>query len=200
MLQVYLSEISHPAVRASLCSGAKVFQQAGLLAAYGMGAVFDWRQLAMVCAGAPLMLLITAQYVPETPSHLMYTGQEARAEKALRWLRGGCHSSSGADLPIEDDDDVLEELAVIRINVREIRERRQQQQQQQQEHASSRSRSSWMTGCFRHKMQSKLLRPLFITCGLMLFLRYVDYSFVLIFINLMSVLMEQWMKIAYMFQ
>jgi hypothetical protein len=36
--QVYISEISHPSIRASLCSAAKVFSQLGLLAAYIMGA------------------------------------------------------------------------------------------------------------------------------------------------------------------
>ena len=53
-----------------------------------MGAWFDWRQLAMVCAGAPLMLLITAQYVPESPSYLLYNNQEEKAVKSLQWLRG----------------------------------------------------------------------------------------------------------------
>jgi MFS family permease len=59
--QVYISEIAHPSIRASLCSAAKVFSQIGLLAAFVMGAWLDWRQLAIVCAAAPLMLLITGQ-------------------------------------------------------------------------------------------------------------------------------------------
>ena len=69
--QVYLSEIAHPSIRASLCSAAKVFSHIGLLASFAMGAWLDWRQLAMVCAGAPLMLVVTANYVPETPSFLL---------------------------------------------------------------------------------------------------------------------------------
>jgi len=61
--QVYISEIAHPSIRASLCSAAKVFSQIGLLAAFVMGAWLDWRQLAIVCAAAPLMLLITGQVI-----------------------------------------------------------------------------------------------------------------------------------------
>ena len=60
---MYISEIAHPSIRASLCSAAKVFSQLGLLAAYVMGAWLDWRQLAIVCAAAPLMLLITGQVI-----------------------------------------------------------------------------------------------------------------------------------------
>ena len=86
--QVYISEIAHSSIRGSLCSVTKVASQIGLLSAFAMGAEFDWRQLALVCAGAPVMLLITAQYIPETPSFLLYTNQEERAEKALQWLRG----------------------------------------------------------------------------------------------------------------
>ena len=86
--QVYISEIAHSSIRGSLCSITKVASQIGLLSAFAMGAEFDWRQLALVCAGAPVMLLITAQYIPETPSFLLYTNQEERAEKALQWLRG----------------------------------------------------------------------------------------------------------------
>ena len=107
--QVYISEIAHPSIRASLCSAAKVFSQIGLLAAFAMGAWLDWRQLAIVCAAAPLMLLITGQYVPETPSYLLYTNQEARAEKSLQWLRG-------------PDTDISAEMATIHSNIRRMRE------------------------------------------------------------------------------
>lgn len=86
--QVYISEIAHPSIRGSLCSATKVASQIGLLSAFAMGAKFDWRQLALVCAASPVMLLITAQYIPETPSFLLYTNQEEKAEKALQWLRG----------------------------------------------------------------------------------------------------------------
>ena len=81
----------------------------GVLASFAMGAWFDWRQLAMVCAGAPLMLLITAQYVPESPSFLLYTNQEEKAVKSLQWLRGS-------------ETDISRELSTIHSNVRRMKE------------------------------------------------------------------------------
>ena len=60
-LQVYISEISHPSIRGSLCSASRVLSHIGLLSSFALGAWLDWRQLALVCAGSPLMLLITAR-------------------------------------------------------------------------------------------------------------------------------------------
>ena len=108
--QVYLSEIAHPSIRASLCSAAKVFSQIGLLASFAMGAWLDWRQLAMVCAGAPFMLLIAAHYVPETPSYLLYNNQNSKAEKSLRWLRG-------------TETDITNELSTIHSNIKQSLDR-----------------------------------------------------------------------------
>jgi len=107
--QLYISEIAHPSIRGSLCSATKVASQIGLLSAFAMGAKFDWRQLALVCAGAPVMLLITAQYIPETPSFLLYTNQEERAERALQWLRG-------------PDADISGEMATIHSNIRRMKD------------------------------------------------------------------------------
>ena len=59
--QVYISEISHPSIRGSLCSASRVLSHIGLLSSFALGAWLDWRQLALVCAGSPLMLLITAR-------------------------------------------------------------------------------------------------------------------------------------------
>jgi hypothetical protein len=79
--QVYISEIAHPSIRASLCSAAKVFSQLGLLAAYIMGAWLDWRQLSIVCAAAPLMLLITGQV--ERDHFSSYTKKSVDDRKVL---------------------------------------------------------------------------------------------------------------------
>ena len=136
--QVYLSEIAHPTIRGSLCSAAKVFSQIGLLASFAMGAWLDWRQLAMVCTGAPLMLLITGHYLPETPSYLILNNQEMKAEKALLWLRG-------------PESDVINEIATIRENIRLMKEKR-----------DSKTKIVW----------SRLLKPLGITSGMMIFLRW----------------------------
>merc|ERR1719204_2701376 len=84
----------------ALFSAAKAFSPLDFL----MGAWLDWRQLALVCAAAPLMLLVTVQYAPETPSYLLYSDQVEKAERSLQWLRGG-------------RADVSAELATIQINI-----------------------------------------------------------------------------------
>ena len=47
--------------------------------------------------------------MPETPSFLLYTHQEEKAERALQWLRG-------------DDADVSAEMATIHSNIRRMKE------------------------------------------------------------------------------
>jgi facilitated trehalose transporter len=44
-----------------------------------LGAVLDWRQLAMLVSVAPLMLFVTVIYIPETPSFLMLKGRDEDA-------------------------------------------------------------------------------------------------------------------------
>lgn len=107
--QVYISEIADPTIRASLCSAAKVLSHIGLLSSFALGAFLDWRQLACVCAGSPIMLFITSRFIPETPSFLLYNNEEEKAEKALQWLRGS-------------NVDVSAELATIHCNIKRMKE------------------------------------------------------------------------------
>ena len=60
-LQVYISEVACPHLRGRLSSCLKIFSHAGLLSSYLLGAWLDWRQLALVCGAAPLLLLVTVQ-------------------------------------------------------------------------------------------------------------------------------------------
>jgi sugar porter (SP) family MFS transporter len=106
--QVYISEVACPHLRGRLSSCLKIFGHLGLLSSFLMGAWLDWRQLALVCAAAPLLLLVTVQYVPETPSYLVYSGRIEEAERSLQWLRG-------------DLVDVSSELATIQLNIHTAR-------------------------------------------------------------------------------
>ena len=103
----------------------------------------DWRQLAVVCAGAPLMLLITANYIPETPSFLIFSRQESKAAKSLQWLRGS-------------DAVIACELATIHSNV-----------------VTDSSESCGSSDSYRNRLPRRLLKPLAICCGMMIFLRWV---------------------------
>ncbi|QQP36954.1 Uncharacterized protein FKW44_022209, partial [Caligus rogercresseyi] len=143
---VYISEIAHPSIRASLCSSSKVFSQVGLLTSFALGAWFNWRQLAVICAIGPILAFIAALNVPETPSFLVFTNQEKRAERSLRWLRGASYAYDVCD---EESIGVAEELATLHANIRRKKEMR--------------------SCCSKKTALSELLGPLSITCGVMFF-------------------------------
>ena len=109
--QVYISEAACPPLRGRLSSCLKIFAHLGLLSSFLLGAWLDWRELALVCAAMPLLMLVTVQYVPETPSYLVYSGKLAEAERSLQWLRG-------------DMVDVSSELSTIQVNIQSARTER----------------------------------------------------------------------------
>ena len=59
---------------------------------------------------SPCTFNLSARCVPETPSYLLYTRQEEKAERSLQWLRGGA------------DADVAGEMETIHANIRRMRE------------------------------------------------------------------------------
>lgn len=61
--QVYISEIAGPDIRGCLSAVLKVFGHVGVLISFALGAYLDWRQLAFVVAGAPLMLLVSLHVI-----------------------------------------------------------------------------------------------------------------------------------------
>ena len=80
----------------------KILSHFGILSSFLIGAWLDWHQLSLVCAAAPLMLVVTVQYEPETPSYLLLTEQMEQAEGSLQWLRG-------------KNADIFVELAIIQV-------------------------------------------------------------------------------------
>ena len=138
---VYISEIASPEIRGGLCAVTKITSHIGLLVSYSLGAYLDWKRLAVVATAAPIMLLIGAMFVPETPSFLLsLKGREQEAWSSLQWLRG-------------QDVDVSDEFNTIQANLKA-------------------ARASNAAGHYRHLMrQKRFLRPLLITCGMMMFQR-----------------------------
>ncbi|XP_052864340.1 uncharacterized protein LOC128270950 [Anopheles cruzii] len=86
--QVYVSEIASPDIRGFLSAIQKIAGHFGMLISYLLGAYLDWRQLAMLIAMAPIMLFISVIYIPETPSFLVLRGCDEEAHRSLQWLRG----------------------------------------------------------------------------------------------------------------
>uniref|UniRef100_A0A182PCF2 Major facilitator superfamily (MFS) profile domain-containing protein n=1 Tax=Anopheles epiroticus TaxID=199890 RepID=A0A182PCF2_9DIPT len=106
--QVYVSEIASPDIRGFLSAIQKIAGHFGMLISYLLGAYLDWRQLAMLIAMAPIMLFISVIYIPETPSFLVLRGCDEEAHRSLQWLRG-------------PHKNVELELDTIRSNVRTTR-------------------------------------------------------------------------------
>ncbi|XP_046482018.1 facilitated trehalose transporter Tret1 isoform X1 [Neodiprion pinetum] len=102
--QVYISEISTPGIRGCLSAVLKVVGHVGMLLTYIAGAYLNWRQSAMLVAVAPLMLFISALFIPETPSYLVLNGRDEEAARSLQWLRG-------------PHVDISYELQIIKTNV-----------------------------------------------------------------------------------
>lgn len=79
VVQVYISEIASPDIRGFLSAIQKIAGHFGILISYLLGAVLDWRQLAMLVSVAPMMLFVTVIYIPETPSFLVLRGRDEEA-------------------------------------------------------------------------------------------------------------------------
>uniref|UniRef100_A0A3B3VMQ5 Solute carrier family 2, facilitated glucose transporter member 8 n=1 Tax=Poecilia latipinna TaxID=48699 RepID=A0A3B3VMQ5_9TELE len=93
-IPVYISEISHKKVRGALGSCPQITAVFGTLTLYALGLVVPWRWLAVAgCVPAVLMVVLLV-FMPSSPRRLLSLGQEQKAEKALRWLRGAKYNTS----------------------------------------------------------------------------------------------------------
>ncbi|XP_053620379.1 facilitated trehalose transporter Tret1-like [Plodia interpunctella] len=148
--QVYISEISVPDIRGCLSAVLKIVGHLGVLFSFTIGAYLDWQQLALCISAAPLLLFCTVLYIPETPSYLVLIGKDEEAYKSLLWLRG-------------PDSDVAQELATIRNNVLASKNFSQRQSQMS---------GSQFINSLDVRTMNRLLGPILVTCGLMMFQRF----------------------------
>ncbi|XP_060807841.1 facilitated trehalose transporter Tret1 [Amyelois transitella] len=148
--QVYISEISVPDIRGCLSAVLKIVGHLGVLFSFTIGAYLDWQQLALCISAAPLLLFCTVLYIPETPSYLVLIGKDEEAYKSLLWLRG-------------PNSDVAQELATIRNNVLASKNFSQRQSQMS---------GSQFINSLDVRTMNRLLGPILVTCGLMMFQRF----------------------------
>ncbi|XP_042248278.1 solute carrier family 2, facilitated glucose transporter member 6 [Thunnus maccoyii] len=87
-IPVYISEISHKAVRGALGSCPQITAVFGALALYALGLVVPWRWLAVAGEVPAVVMVVLLTFMPCSPRRLLSLGREQEAEKALRWLRG----------------------------------------------------------------------------------------------------------------
>ena len=86
--KVYIAEVVPARLRDTLGS---INQQAitlGLLLCCVMGALVDWRWLAIIGAMPSAFLIIFMLAMPETPRWSLSKNRRTEALAALRWLRG----------------------------------------------------------------------------------------------------------------
>ncbi|GLD70190.1 solute carrier family 2, facilitated glucose transporter member 6-like protein [Lates japonicus] len=87
-IPVYISEISHKAVRGALGSCPQITAVFGTLSLYALSLVVPWRWLAIAGEVPAVLMVVLLSFMPSSPRRLLSIGQEQKAEKALRWLRG----------------------------------------------------------------------------------------------------------------
>ncbi|CAJ1076443.1 solute carrier family 2%2C facilitated glucose transporter member 6 [Xyrichtys novacula] len=87
-IPVYISEISHKAVRGALGSCPQITAVFGALALYALSLVVPWRWLAVAGELPALLMVVLMVFMPRSPRRLLTQGLEQQAEKALHWLRG----------------------------------------------------------------------------------------------------------------
>lgn len=164
--QVYISEISSPDIRGFLSAIQKIAGHLGILISFSLGALgLDWRQLAMLVSVAPMMLFVTVIYIPETPSFLVLKGRDEEAYRSLQWLRG-------------PHKNVELELETIKSNIRASRLNTSSTSSGRFSTITINNfmtKASWQTiySNFKSLLQNaRLIKPILITCGLMVFQRF----------------------------
>ncbi|XP_047212022.1 solute carrier family 2, facilitated glucose transporter member 6-like [Girardinichthys multiradiatus] len=93
-IPVYISEISHKKVRGALGSCPQITAVFGTLTLYALGLVVPWRWLAVAGSVPAVLMVILLAFMPSSPRRLLSLGQEQKAEKALRWLRGSNYNTN----------------------------------------------------------------------------------------------------------
>uniref|UniRef100_A0A3Q2QBJ0 Solute carrier family 2, facilitated glucose transporter member 8 n=1 Tax=Fundulus heteroclitus TaxID=8078 RepID=A0A3Q2QBJ0_FUNHE len=93
-IPVYISEISHKKVRGALGSCPQITAVFGTLTLYALGLVVPWRWLAVAGSVPAVVMVVLLVFMPSSPRRLLSLGQEQKAEKALRWLRGSNYNTN----------------------------------------------------------------------------------------------------------
>lgn len=87
-IPMYLNEIADPEVRGFLGSSCATALILGMLLSSVIGSYASITCAALVCSLAPLLLLVTFPWMPESPYYLLMQGREADAANSLRLFKG----------------------------------------------------------------------------------------------------------------
>ncbi|XP_047112482.1 sugar transporter ERD6-like 4 [Schistocerca piceifrons] len=108
VLPIYSAEIAQADVRGALGSLMQTSITVGFMIDYCAGPFVSYTTLAAIGLATPLLFVACFVWMPESPYYLLAVGDEAAAERALRWLR-------------DINQDVIFELREIKKAVEESR-------------------------------------------------------------------------------
>ncbi|KAL1451452.1 hypothetical protein WDU94_005828, partial [Cyamophila willieti] len=108
---MYVSEICHKHLKGQLGSFTIFFANGGVLYAYIVGSITDFRTFNYICAGLVVVYIVGFLLLPESPAYLLKTKDDEGARAALVWYRG-----ANIDKPIIDAE--FEVLRDSFLNVR----------------------------------------------------------------------------------
>ncbi|XP_003964559.1 solute carrier family 2, facilitated glucose transporter member 6 [Takifugu rubripes] len=114
-IPVYISEISHKSVRGALGSCPQITAVFGSLSLYALSLVLPWRWLAVVGGGPALVMIVLLVFMPRSPRRLLSLGQEDKAKKALRWLRGEHYDTHIEVLAIQNSIDTQDKVTLSQL-------------------------------------------------------------------------------------
>ncbi|XP_049809582.1 facilitated trehalose transporter Tret1-2 homolog [Schistocerca nitens] len=87
VLPIYSAEIAQADVRGALGSLMQTSITVGFMIDYCAGPFVSYTTLAAIGLATPLLFVACFVWMPESPYYLLAVGEEAAAERALRWLR-----------------------------------------------------------------------------------------------------------------
>ncbi|XP_075880017.1 solute carrier family 2, facilitated glucose transporter member 6 [Nelusetta ayraudi] len=114
-IPVYISEISHKAVRGGLGSCPQITAVFGALALYALGLKVPWRWLAVAGEVPALLMVLLLLFMPRSPRRLLSLGKVEQAEKALRFLRGEHYDTTAEILAIQHSINTQERVTLSQL-------------------------------------------------------------------------------------
>lgn len=93
IIPIYVTEIAHPNLRATLSNLVNCTQILGLILDFSLIMVIQWRTIAGIMVIPPIATMVTMMMAPETPHWLANKGRNEEARKSLSWLRNGADST-----------------------------------------------------------------------------------------------------------
>ena len=87
-VSMYIAETVSPTYRGTVGCLPALLHAGGVLVSYIIGAFLPWHIVSYICCVPGLLLVISMTFLPESPIHLVRSGDISGAVKSLQWLSG----------------------------------------------------------------------------------------------------------------